>query len=53
VAISIDDPHFRQFAGSLADAIKRFGTSDDKDFLARQKRQVDTLVALEREFGRC
>lgn len=46
----IDDPHFRQFAGSLEKAIALFGTTDDKDFLARQKRQVDTLVALEREF---
>lgn len=50
MAVTIDDPHFRQFAGSLAEAIKRYGTTDDKDFLARQKRQVDTLVALEREF---
>lgn len=50
MAMMIDDPHFRQFAGSLEKAIKLFGTTEDKDFLARQKRQVDTLVALEREF---
>lgn len=46
----IDDPHFRLFATSLEGAIERFGESDDEDFLARQKRQVDTLVALEKEF---
>jgi RNA polymerase sigma factor (sigma-70 family) len=50
MAMMIDDPHFRMFASSLEGAIERFGETDDKDFLARQKRQVDTLVALEREF---
>lgn len=50
MAVMIDDPHFRLFATSLEGAIERFGESDDEDFLSRQKRQVDTLIALEREF---
>lgn len=51
MAISIDDPHFRQFAVSLEKAIAMF--EDDaavEDFLQRQKRQVETLVSLEKQF---
>jgi pyoverdine/dityrosine biosynthesis protein Dit1 len=50
VAKSLDDPHFRQFAVSLEQAIERCGETEDEDFLSRQKRQVDTLIALEDEF---
>lgn len=50
MAMMIDDPHFRQFALSLESAIAVCGESDTEDFLQRQKRQVDTLVALEKEF---
>jgi DNA-directed RNA polymerase specialized sigma subunit len=50
MAIVSDDPHFRQFAGSLERAIATFDEPDDQDFLARQKRQVDTLISLEKEF---
>ncbi len=50
MAVMIDDPHFRTFASSLEAAIERCGESDGEDFLTRQKRQVDTLVALEKEF---
>ncbi len=50
MAVMGDDPHFRQFATSLEVAIDRFGETEDRDFLARQKRQVETLVALERAF---
>lgn len=50
MAMMVDDPHFRLFAQSLEAAIDRFGETEDRDFLARQKRQVDTLVSLERAF---
>ncbi len=50
MAVMVDDPHFRRFALSLESAIERCGQTDDEDFLSRQKRQVDTLVALEKEF---
>jgi RNA polymerase sigma factor (sigma-70 family) len=50
MAVMIDDPHFRNFASSLEAAIERCGETEDEDFLTRQKRQVDTLVALEKEF---
>jgi RNA polymerase sigma factor (sigma-70 family) len=50
MAFMTDDSHFRYFAGSLEQAIERCGETDDEDFLARQKRQVDTLIALEKEF---
>lgn len=52
MAIVHDDSHFRQFASSLELAIKQFGETDDVDFLARQKRQVDTLIDLEKQFKR-
>lgn len=52
MATMVDDPHFRNFAVSLEHAIARWGESEDEDFLARQKRQVETLVALEKEFKR-
>jgi RNA polymerase sigma factor (sigma-70 family) len=52
MAITTDDPHFREFASSLKKAIERYGQMEDKTFLERQKLQVDTLIALEREFKR-
>lgn len=45
-----EDTHFRQFATSLESAIKRFGVPDGSDFLKMQKRQVESLVALEKDF---
>jgi RNA polymerase sigma factor (sigma-70 family) len=50
MAMMIDDPHFRNFATSLEHAIECCGETDDEDFLARQKRQVETLVFLEKQF---
>ena len=47
---NFDDPHFRFFARALEAEIERCGETDDEDFLTRQKRQVDTLIALEKEF---
>lgn len=45
-----DDDHFRKFAASLERAIEKYGDLPEEDLLERQKRQVDTLVALEDEF---
>jgi DNA-directed RNA polymerase specialized sigma subunit len=44
------DEHFRQFKVSLERAREVYGQSDDETFLARQKRQVDTLIFLEKQF---
>jgi DNA-directed RNA polymerase specialized sigma subunit len=49
MAVMVDDPHFRYFARSLERAIENCGSSDE-EFLERQKRQVETLIALEGEF---
>lgn len=43
-----EDEHFRQFAQSLEMAIDKYDLT--KDQLLRQEQQVDTLVALEKEF---
>lgn len=50
--LNTDDPHFRYFASSLKRARERFAQPDDETFLAAQKRQVETLVHLERQFKR-
>lgn len=47
-----DDNHFRNFAGNLERAIDKYADLPEEDLLARQKRQVETLVALEKEFRR-
>lgn len=48
--VPIDDPHFRVFASSLEKAIGHYKQKDTKDFLQRQKEQVDLLVKLEKDF---
>lgn len=42
--------YFRQFATSLKTAISRYKQVDDKKFLNHQKKQVETLVRLEKKF---
>lgn len=44
------DPHFKMFAGQLERAIEKYGGVDEIVLVERQKRQVETLVALERKF---
>jgi DNA-directed RNA polymerase specialized sigma subunit len=48
----IDDNHFRQFAGVLERAIARWGDTSEEDLVTRQKRQIENLVSLEKEFRR-
>lgn len=48
----IDDDHFRQFAGTLEHAIAKYGDAPEEDLVARQCRQVETLVQLETDFRR-
>jgi len=54
MAVITDDPHFRQFANSLESAIANYRKKDSKkflvDFFLQQKKQVETLIALERDF---
>lgn len=46
-----DNEHFRGFAKSLELAIGQYGgLKEDEDNTARQKRQIETLIGLEREF---
>lgn len=47
---AVDDEHFKLFAGVLEREIARYGTVDD--WFARQKKQVEDLIALEVEFRR-
>lgn len=47
---ALDDAHFRHFASTLEQAIERYGEMDEGQLLARQRNQVETLVALEKEF---
>lgn len=44
------DSHFVSFAESLSASIKLLERGDDSEFLERQKRQVEELVALETRF---
>lgn len=46
----IDGDHFRSFAFSLERAIAKYSTVSETTLLKRQKRQVETLVRLERKF---
>lgn len=44
------DEHFRSFTGMVERAIARYGDLSEETVLDRQKRQVETLVDLERAF---
>lgn len=44
------DEHFRHFTGVLERAIKQYGDLSEETLLQRQKRQVETLVSLEKKF---
>lgn len=44
------EDHFRVFAQQLEKAIEKYGDLSEEDITARQKRQVEKLVALESEF---
>lgn len=52
MAVTADDPHFRYFRTALERAIEEFKDHDQEAFLVRQKRQVETLVFLEKQFKR-
>lgn len=52
MAVTADDPHFRYFRTALERAIEEFKEPDQGAFLVRQKRQVETLVFLEKQFKR-
>lgn len=47
-----DEPHFRFFAQSLKAAKERLAQADSGSFLAQQRRQLEGLVRLERDFRR-
>jgi RNA polymerase sigma factor (sigma-70 family) len=44
------DNHFKTFAGQLEKAIEKYGGVDEIVLVERQKKQVESLVALERKF---
>lgn len=44
------DEHFRSFARILEEEIAKYEHDDDGDLLKRQKRQVENLIRLERQF---
>jgi RNA polymerase sigma factor (sigma-70 family) len=48
----IADDHFRQFAHSLERAIDKYGDLSEETLVERQKRQIESLVALETKFRR-
>lgn len=48
----IDDDHFKKFAQSLEHTIARHGDVPREDLVKVQRRQVEKLVALEKEFRR-
>jgi DNA-directed RNA polymerase specialized sigma subunit len=48
----IDDTHFRSFAVNLEQTIARYGDTSEEDLVTRQKRQIENLVSLEKEFRR-
>lgn len=50
--IDLTEDGFRAFATSLEAAIDRWGQVDGKELLARQKEQMDRLVAAETDFRR-
>lgn len=45
-----NDYHFKQFAVSLEKAIEKYGDLSEETLLERQKRQIETLVDLEKKF---
>lgn len=48
--MSYTDEHFRHFASQLETAIEKYGGIDEIVLVERQKRQVETLVKLEKRF---
>lgn len=44
------DDHFKQFAQNLEAAIDKYGDLSEEKLIDRQKRQMETLVSLEKEF---
>ncbi len=44
------DEHFRQFATNLERAIEKYGGVEEITLVKRQKKQIETLVALEKKF---
>lgn len=44
------DDHFRQFAGSLEKAIEQYEAMPEETLVERQKKQIEELVSLEKEF---
>lgn len=50
VAFSDSEDHFKTFAQQLERAIAKYGDLSEEDFTAKQKAQVEGLVALETEF---
>jgi RNA polymerase sigma factor (sigma-70 family) len=48
--VILADQHFKQFAVSLERAIEKYGDLSEETLLERQKRQIETLVALETKF---
>lgn len=48
--IQIHDPHLQSFAVVLRRAINQYGDLSEEDVTSRQRRQVETLVALETHF---
>jgi RNA polymerase sigma factor (sigma-70 family) len=48
--MAYNDEHFRQFAGALDRSIKRFWSRRPESLFLAQKKQVETLVKLERQF---
>lgn len=50
MAFSNDDDHFRFFAASLSSALTKYGKMADDERLWIQRRQLESLFALEQEF---
>lgn len=50
MTVTTNDSHFRQFALSLERAIQKYGDLSERTLLDRQRRQVEALVGLEKEF---
>lgn len=48
----VDDDHFRKFAANLRLAIAKYEAVPEGELMKLQKKQVETLVALEKEFRR-
>lgn len=44
------DDHFKQFAQNLEKAIDKYGDLSEESLIDRQRRQIETLVSLEKKF---